>query len=195
MVFGGRKIILLVSFFCALLGFLVGIIPIYTQLCVVELQYYTPVHNIRLCLLYNGTELYIAVPLQISFVIRGAAESLPESLSTLVSLHTITEIRFRTSNEYGTAILFFALQERIFAPLGETSLIFFRIENTTVEALTVYVLYYVYPEDVRLFLYKVQCFCFSEIFVDQQILLDLPVLFYISTTIHRAICYLCYTIV
>lgn len=81
---------------------------------------------------------------------------------------------------YRNLIEFECLQNIIYLYPNETSLVFFRLESNTNVICNCLTIYIVYPIKFNLFLTKVQCFCFSNILLDKQELVELPILFFIN---------------
>ena len=72
-----------------------------------------------------------------------------------------------------------SLQKTIILNLNETSLFFFRIYNPSHYTIKLITLYMIYPNDLSLYINKIQCFCFNVMFLFPMELIDLPVLLYI----------------
>lgn len=75
---------------------------------------------------------------------------------------------------------FISLQPCIIANPGETTLIFFRIYNTTSFDIVGTSLYYIFPAIASIYVKKIQCFCFDLLQIHSFESIELPVLFYIS---------------
>ena len=73
----------------------------------------------------------------------------------------------------------FSLQKMLLVHLNETSLFFFRFYNPTHFKLELITLYIIFPNDMALYVNKVQCFCFNVIYLYPLEIIDLPVLIYI----------------
>jgi hypothetical protein len=78
---------------------------------------------------------------------------------------------------------FYSLQKQQILISGETSLSFYRIYNKSMKDILFYSVYVINPPSLSLFLVKVQCFCFEEILIGKQELIDLPILIYLDTTV------------
>jgi len=78
---------------------------------------------------------------------------------------------------------FICLQDLVFVSGGETTLIFFRINNESNYYIDCFTVYIVYPIHYSYALTKLQCFCFSNLSVLAYESLELPVLFYINTAL------------
>jgi cytochrome c oxidase assembly protein Cox11 len=92
-------------------------------------------------------------------------------------------VYFNTSVTNTTLVEFLSLQNYIYVYPSETYLSFFRIYNPTnymIKGITIYLLS---PFEINLYLYKIQCFCFDEILIYPFESVELPILFYIDSTI------------
>lgn len=90
----------------------------------------------------------------------------------------IMHIEFFTLTMLKNNIIFFKpLQENIFVNIKETSLIFFRVFNTSNDNVKIITTYTIFPYYYSIFLNKIQCFCFDTIFLKKNSTIDLPVLF------------------
>lgn len=76
-----------------------------------------------------------------------------------------------------------SLQKMLIVNINETSLFFFRIYNPTHLKLELITLYVVYPNEMSLYVNKIQCFCFNVLFIYPLEIIDLPVLIYILSYI------------
>lgn len=92
----------------------------------------------------------------------------------------IYEVLFSTRCSTKGIIEFYALQERVFVITGETTLVFFRVHNPTTYNISCLTVYFLYPDYLSIYFYKLQCFCFEILHLESKEVLDLPVLFYIS---------------
>lgn len=92
----------------------------------------------------------------------------------------IYEVLFLTRCSTEGIIEFYALQERVFVVSGETTLVFFRVHNPTTYNISCLTVYFLYPDYLSIYFYKLQCFCFEILHLEPKEVLDLPVLFYIS---------------
>lgn len=78
---------------------------------------------------------------------------------------------------------FYCLQRQQVLLAGETSLSFYRILNKSGEDILFYSIYIINPPNLILYLIKVQCFCFEEILIHNQELINLPILVYLDHSI------------
>lgn len=92
----------------------------------------------------------------------------------------VYEVLFLTRCSTKGIIEFYALQERVFVLTGETTLVFFRVQNLTTYNISCLTVYFLYPDYLSIYSYKLQCFCFEISHLESNEVLDLPVLFYIS---------------
>lgn len=63
---------------------------------------------------------------------------------------------------------------------GESTLVFYTVENMTDQAVTGVSTYMVVPEKVAYYFNKIQCFCFEEQRLQPREVVDMPVFFYID---------------
>jgi len=94
-------------------------------------------------------------------------------------LHQVKEVFFTTSSS-SDSILFYPLQRKIYCYENETSLVFFRIINLSTNSVNGISTYTVFPIDFLPYVRKLQCFCFDEILISPNEIIDLPVLFYLD---------------
>jgi hypothetical protein len=80
-------------------------------------------------------------------------------------------------------LYFISLQNHLYVSIGETSLAFYRIENLSDTRLQLYSMFIVTPSIYSIYINKIQCFCFENIYIDSYETLDLPILFFIDNTI------------
>ncbi len=92
-------------------------------------------------------------------------------------------IYFNTSITNINLVEFISLQNNIYIIPGETYLIFFRLYNPTNFLIKGISIYFISPNEINAFLFKIQCFCFDELILYQFESIDLPILFYISSDI------------
>lgn len=79
---------------------------------------------------------------------------------------------------------FFCLQNYIIVSPGETSLTFFRVKNLNSFSFYGLSIYIIYPSKFSININKLQCFCFSKMYISNQETLDLPVLFFFDSHIN-----------
>ena len=82
-----------------------------------------------------------------------------------------------------TLLEFISLQESILVNSGEPVLVFFRLYNPLGVDITGISMYFVYPSNLALFVSKVQCFCFDLLQIKTHESVELPIIFYIDSTI------------
>lgn len=95
-------------------------------------------------------------------------------------------VEFYSNLSTDSKILFKPLQDKIITPYNESTLVFFRIYNTSEHDIHGITTYTLYPYQLSPFFNKLQCFCFEEITVRPFESLDLPLLFFIDPAIHYA---------
>ena len=81
---------------------------------------------------------------------------------------------------YDTNITFECLQNIIYLYPNETSLVFFRLESNCSLTLVCLTIYIIYPLKLSFLITKIQCFCFSNVLLHPNELIELPILFYID---------------
>jgi hypothetical protein len=92
-------------------------------------------------------------------------------------------VYFSTSVTNTNLVEFLSLQNYIYIYPAETYLSFFRLYNPTnyiIKGITIYLLS---PFEINLYLYKIQCFCFDELLLYSFESIELPILFYIDSSI------------
>jgi len=80
-------------------------------------------------------------------------------------------------------IEFYSLQRSVIMFFDELGLVFFRLYNPLNHAYINFLIYLVYPLVYSVYVHKIQCFCFESIVINSFEVLDLPVLFSISSDI------------
>jgi len=98
-------------------------------------------------------------------------------------LHSYFSVKFFSRVSNFTLLEFISLQDSILVSSGEPALVFFRIYNPTGVDLTGMSMYFVYPSSLAMYVSKVQCFCFDLLQIKKNESVELPVLFYIDSTI------------
>nr|YP_010049261.1 cytochrome c oxidase assembly protein COX11 [Pleurostomum flabellatum]QPL15612.1 cytochrome c oxidase assembly protein COX11 [Pleurostomum flabellatum] len=93
------------------------------------------------------------------------------------------EMELQTSCTAFYFVEFLTLQKFFFLVPDETHLVFFRMYNSLIYNISGVSIYLIYPNEYLLFFEKIQCFCFEEIFLYYFEVVDLPVVFFISSTI------------
>jgi cytochrome c oxidase assembly protein Cox11 len=101
-----------------------------------------------------------------------------------INLYNITYIiYFYSSITNINLIEFINLQNNLFVSPGETYLIFFRCYNPINFITKGISIYFINPNNINIYIIKIQCFCFDELIIYPFETIDLPVLFYISSEI------------
>ena len=131
---------------------------------------------------YNIIALYDIYIQNIEIIIQGTTYKLLLELQQLLLYSNIYKVYFFTkiSNNYLNSLNFECLQTIIYLYPNETTLIFFRLESNVNVNLMCLTIYIVYPLKISFMVTKLQCFCFSNIFIHAHELIELPVLFYID---------------
>ncbi len=99
------------------------------------------------------------------------------------SHNTYYKIKLEATNVKKNVMSFYPLQQYIYTIPGESSLIFYRLENKAncdFHTLSVYV---TTPAEAVAYIKKLQCFCYEELLVAPHSIIDLPILFSIDEEI------------
>lgn len=100
-----------------------------------------------------------------------------------VSLNKFYKIKMEATNVKKNILSFYPLQSYIYTIPGESTLIFYRLENLTdfpMHSLSVYV---TSPAEAVAYIKKLQCFCYEELMISPKCIIDLPILFSIDEEI------------
>jgi cytochrome c oxidase assembly protein Cox11 len=92
-------------------------------------------------------------------------------------------IYFHSSITNINFIEFISLQNNLFISPGETYLIFFRCYNPINFIIKGISIYFINPNNINIYIIKIQCFCFDELIIYPFETIDLPILFYMSSDI------------
>jgi cytochrome c oxidase assembly protein subunit 11 len=101
-----------------------------------------------------------------------------DAASDTVLDKTLT-VRF-DANVRGVPFAFSAEQTAQQVKIGETKLAFFKVTNTSNQAVTARAIYNVVPEQAGPYFQKLQCFCFEDQTIAAGATVDMPVLYYID---------------
>lgn len=118
-----------------------------------------------------------------SFLVNVYVHACVETYKNDGLLHNFFLVKFFSRVSNFTLLEFISLQDSILVSSGEPALVFFRIYNPTGVDLTGISMYFVYPSNMALYVSKVQCFCFDLLQIKKNESVELPVLFYIDSTI------------
>ena len=110
-------------------------------------------------------------------------------LLDLITTSSTYCIYFDTKVIGSNSLIFYALQNKIFVVVGETTLSFFRITNNYNENIYGIPIYIISPFEFSTFITKIQCFCFEELFIFPYEVIELPVLFYINSNVNSLFLY------
>ncbi len=106
------------------------------------------------------------------------------NISYNYNLYTITYVvYFYSSITNINLIEFVNLQNNLFIYPGETYLVFFRCYNPINFITKGISIYFINPNNINIYIIKIQCFCFDELIIYPFETIDLPILFYISSDI------------
>jgi cytochrome c oxidase assembly protein Cox11 len=114
----------------------------------------------------------------ISFLENYKVENLQTQFSNFFYI-----VYFNTSVTNLNSVEFISLQNNIYIVPGETYLVFFRLYNPTNFIIKGISIYFISPNEISAYLFKIQCFCFDELILYQFESIDLPILFYISSDV------------
>lgn len=89
-------------------------------------------------------------------------------------------VHFDANAAPGLAWKFEAMQEKLDVRIGETTLAFFRVTDTSDKPATGTAVFNVLPEQVGIHFNKIQCFCFTEQVLQPGERVDMPVVFYVD---------------
>lgn len=99
------------------------------------------------------------------------------SYYNIFQLYIFTKIC--SSYDYlSNSLYFYCLHDFIWIIPNETVLLFFRLWNNNNADFECVSIYITYPYESSLMLIKLQCFCFSSIFISRNELVELPVIFF-----------------
>ena len=102
------------------------------------------------------------------------------SLNQDMCLNKFYKIKMEATNVKKSLLSFYPLQTYIYTIPGESTLIFYRLENLTnfsMHSLSVYV---TSPAEAVAYIKKLQCFCYEELMISPKCIIDLPILFSID---------------
>jgi hypothetical protein len=140
--------------------------------------------------IYNNLELFT----EFSFILDKSNFLIFENVLNFISTNElnyipdsdnffIVSIYFDSIINKKNILYFISLQNHLYVSIGETSLAFYRIENLSDIRLQLYSMFIVTPSIYSIYINKIQCFCFENIYIDEYETLDLPILFFIDNTI------------
>ncbi|MGZ5549081.1 MAG: cytochrome c oxidase assembly protein [Nitrososphaeraceae archaeon] len=96
---------------------------------------------------------------------------------------TYYKVKLEATNVKKNISAFYPLQQYIYTIPGESSLIFYRLENKTDIALQTLSVYVTNPAEAVAYVKKLQCFCYEELMIAPHSIIDLPILFSIDEEI------------
>jgi glycogen synthase len=142
-----------------------------------NIYFYKHIYNLHSLLSYNNLSIFFIVTHYIS-----DDYWIYKELHYFLLYNNIFKIYFFTklTTVYAHNIIFDCLQNIIYLHPNETTLVFFRLESSHNFNLTCLTIYIIYPLKLSFIVSKIQCFCFSNIFLHSYELIELPVLFYID---------------
>jgi cytochrome c oxidase assembly protein subunit 11 len=98
-------------------------------------------------------------------------------------LEQTMEVRFDTNVAPGLPLIMRAEETARAVRIGETSLVFFRVTNTSDQPVTAVASYNVTPHKTGRFFQKMQCFCFQEQVIPAGQTVDYPVVFFVDPAV------------
>lgn len=125
---------------------------------------------------------YAAVPLYQMFCQAtgfGGATKVATAAPAKASEREV-EVRFDANVAPGVPWLFTPEERSVKVKLGETKLVFYRVENAGPAAVTAAATYNVTPAQAGYHFAKMQCFCFTDQTLQPGEVLDMPVVFFVD---------------
>lgn len=122
---------------------------------------------------------------QFDFV-ASSNSSLLETDHSLLNVNNNTtyyKIKLEATNVKKNIGSFYPLQQHIYTIPGESTLIFYRLENKTIHSLQTLSVYVTTPAEAVAYIKKLQCFCYEELMIAPNSVIDLPILFSIDEEI------------
>lgn len=96
---------------------------------------------------------------------------------------TYYKVKLEATNVKKNICSFYPLQHHIYTIPGESSLIFYRLENKTMDSIQTLSVYVTTPTEAVAYIKKLQCFCYEELMIAPNSVIDLPILFSIDEEI------------
>lgn len=93
------------------------------------------------------------------------------------------KVRLEATNAKKNTVQFYPLNNFVYTVPGEASLIFYRFENLTTNFLHSISVYVTLPNEAINHITKIQCFCYEELMVAPNEIVDLPILFMVEPSI------------
>jgi len=90
---------------------------------------------------------------------------------------TFYKIKMEATNVKKNILSFYPLQNYVYTIPGESTLIFYRLENLTDTAMQSLSVYVTSPAEAVAYVKKLQCFCYEELMISPKCIIDLPILF------------------
>ena len=128
---------------------------------------------------------YAAVPLYKLFcqVTGYGGTPMINELSTATGEFGDIKIRFDSSTEKNSPVLFKPQRKTINVKIGENNLAFYNAKNNTDQLLTTMSVYNVTPLSAGQYFNKIECFCFEEQVLSPNEVVEMPVSFFIDPSI------------
>ena len=104
-------------------------------------------------------------------------------LSTSTGEFGDIKIRFDSSTEKNSPVLFKPQRKTINVKIGENNLAFYNAKNNTDQLLTTMSVYNVTPLSAGQYFNKIECFCFEEQELSPNEVVEMPVSFFIDPSI------------
>jgi len=128
---------------------------------------------------------YAAVPLYKLFcqVTGYGGTPMINKSSTVTGEFGDIKIRFDSSTEKNSPVLFKPQRKTIDVKIGENNLAFYNAKNNTDQLLTTMSIYNVTPLSAGKYFNKIECFCFEEQELSPNEVVEMPVSFFIDPSI------------
>ena len=128
---------------------------------------------------------YAAVPLYKLFcqVTGYGGTPMINKSSTVTGEFGDIKIRFDSSTEKNSPVLFKPQRKTINVKIGENNLAFYNAKNNTDQLLTTMSVFNVTPLSAGKYFNKIECFCFEEQELSPNELVEMPVSFFIDPSI------------
>jgi hypothetical protein len=93
------------------------------------------------------------------------------------------KVKLEATNAKKKIVQFYPLNNYVYTVPGEASLIFYRFENLTNHFLHSISIYVTLPSEAINHITKIQCFCYEELMIAPNEVVDLPILFMVEPSI------------
>lgn len=143
--------------------------------------------TINSSLFYSSTDLYL-VTNNLLYSGELMNENNTTAFGTLsddssLNFHKFYKVKMEATNVKKNTLSFYPLQTYIYTIPGESTLIFYRLENLTSFSMSSLSVYVTSPAEAVSYIKKLQCFCYEELMISPKCIIDLPILFSIDEEI------------